>query len=316
MNFKTFLNFTRIQTLPVALLSPLAGMMFSLWYFRSFHLIQTILFVIGLIAINLFVSAWNNLMDYYKAKDPEYKARENIISNRNIPPKLALMTCLFLLFIDIIVGIIVLFLTNLAILPVGGLCFLVAIFYTFGPFAFSRFPLGEILAGLCEGFFGFFLAVYINSYDQNYFSIHFEGLKMNWVWDFSALLPIVLVGLICFFQNFNVMLSDNICDLEQDIKNERFTLPYYLGIPFSLIVYRVMYLIPLVCLFLSLYFKTLPLSSLLMLFILPLLFSNMKHFLAKQVKSETFHYQIDNLILYNGSLAASLLLGILIRGFH
>ncbi len=28
----------------------------------------------------------------------------------------------------------------------------------------------------------------------------------------------------CFVQNFNIMFSDNICDLEQDIRNERYTL--------------------------------------------------------------------------------------------
>lgn len=313
MNIKTFLNFTRIQTLPVALLSPLAGIMFSIWYFKSFHLVQTILFIIGLAAINLFVSGWNNLMDYYKALDPEYKARENIISNRNIDPKLALKVCLILLGIDVVVGLVVLFMTNLAILPVGGICFLVAIFYTFGPFAFSRFPLGEVLAGLCEGFFGFFLAVYINSYQKGYFFIEFDGWKMNWTWDLSVLIPIVLVGAMCFFQNFNVMLSDNICDLEQDIRNQRFTLPYYLKVPLSLLLYKLMYLIPAICVLLAIIFRVLPWSSLLMFLIAPLLLSNMRKFLAKQIKSEAFHYQINNLILYNGSLAVTILLGILIR---
>lgn len=316
MNLKTFLNFTRIQTLPVALLSPFAGIMFSLWYFKSFHLLATLLFLVGLAAINLFVSAWNNLMDYYKALDPEYKTRENIISNRNINPKLAFTICIILLGIDIVVGIIALFLTNLAILPIGGLCFLVAIFYTFGPFAFSRFPLGEILAGLCEGFFGFFLAVYINSFDKGYFFISFYGWVMNWRCDLGILIPIAIVGMMCFFQNFNVMLSDNICDLEQDIRNGRYTLPFYLTVPWSLKLYTVMYIFPGLCILIAFAFGILPLSSALMVLIIPFIYRNMKKFLAKQVKSETFHYQIENLILYNGSLALSLLIGILIRAWH
>ena len=132
MNVKTFLNFTRIQTLPVALLSPLAGIMFSLWYFHSFHLLPTLLFDRSC-CHQSFVSAWNNLMDYHKALDPEYKTQQNIISNRNINPKLALKICLLFLFIDIVVGLAVMLITNLAILPVGGLCFIVAIFYTYGP---------------------------------------------------------------------------------------------------------------------------------------------------------------------------------------
>ena len=85
MTFKTFLNFTRIQTLPAALLSPIAGVIFALYTFGSFHFLPTLLFFIGLIAINLFVSAWNNLMDYKKALDPDYKTHENILSTRNMP---------------------------------------------------------------------------------------------------------------------------------------------------------------------------------------------------------------------------------------
>lgn len=313
MTLKTFFNFTRIQTLPAVLLSPIAGCLFAFWYFGSFHFWPTLLFFIGLASINLFVSAWNNLMDYQKALDPEYK-KWNIIVAKSINPKLALNICLALLAIDVVVGLIVLFLTNLAILPIGGLCFLIAIFYTYGPFAFSRFPLGEILAGLCEGFFGLFLAVYINSYDKGYFFINFDrNWFMTWTWDFKILLPILLVGLMCFVQNFNIMFSDNICDLEQDIRNERYTLPYYLKIPLSLKVFTGLYLFAGLCILIAIALGILPIWSLLMSIIALKVIPNIKKFRAKQSKSETFHLQIDNLMLFNASLALTLLLGIIFK---
>jgi len=313
MTLKTFFNFTRIQTLPAALLSPIAGCLFAFWYFGSFHFWPTLLFFIGLASINLFVSAWNNLMDYQKALDPEYK-KWNIIVAKSINPKLALNICLALLAIDVVVGLFVLFLTNLAILPIGGLCFLIAIFYTYGPFAFSRFPLGEILAGLCEGFFGFFLAVYINSYDKGYFFINFDrNWFMTWTWDFKILLPILLVGLMCFVQNFNIMFSDNICDLEQDIRNERYTLPYYLKLPLSLKVFTGLYLFAGLCILLAIALGILPIWSLLMSVIALKVIPNIKKFRAKQSKSENFHLQIDNLMLFNASIALTLLLGIIFK---
>ncbi|KSU19543.1 putative prenyltransferase contains 14-dihydroxy-2-naphthoate octaprenyltransferase domain [Lactococcus lactis subsp. lactis] len=313
MTLKTFFNFTRIQTLPAALLSPIAGCLFAFWYFGSFHFWPTLLFFIGLASINLFVSAWNNLMDYQKALDPEYKKWNTIVA-KSINPKLALNICLALLAIDVVVGLIVLSLTNLAILPIGGLCFLIAIFYTYGPFAFSRFPLGEILAGLCEGFFGFFLAVYINSYDKGYFFINFDrNWFMTWTWDFKILLPILLVGLMCFVQNFNIMFSDNICDLEQDIRNERYTLPYYLKIPLSLKVFTGLYLFAGLCILIAIALGILPIWSLLMSVIALKVIPNIKKFRAKQSKSETFHLQIDNLMLFNASLALTLLLGIIFK---
>lgn len=313
MTLKTFFNFTRIQTLPAALLSPIAGCLFALWYFKSFHFWPTLFFFIGLASINLFVSAWNNLMDYQKALDPEYK-KWNIIVAKSINPKLALKICLSFLVVDVIVGLVVLFMTNLAVLPIGGLCFLIAIFYTYGPFALSRFPLGELLAGLCEGFFGFFLAVYLNSYDKGYFFISFDkNWLMTWTWDFKILLPILLVGLMCFVQNFNIMFSDNICDLDQDIRNERYTLPYYLKIPLSLKIFTGLYLFAGLCILLAICLKILPIWSLLMIIISVRVIPNIPKFRAKQSKSETFHLQINNLMLFNASLAITLLLGIIFR---
>lgn len=313
MNFKTFLNFTRIQTLPVALLSPIAGLLFSLYYFQSFHLLPTVFFFIGLIAINLFVSAWNNLMDYQKALDPEYKTQENILSNRHINPALALRICLILLTIDVIVGIIVVLTTNLAILPIGGLCFLVAIFYTYSPFAFSRWPLGEIFAGLCEGFFGFFLAFYINSFDKNYFVIHFHNAIMTWTIDWKVIGSVMLIALMCFCVTFNVMLSDNICDLEQDIRNGRKTLPYFLTVPRALKLFVGIYVFATLCVLLAVLFNILPLWSLLMLAFSPFVIRNIKKFLAIQIKSQTFVLQIHNLVIYNGALAFTILIDLLLK---
>ncbi|MDR0299689.1 MAG: UbiA family prenyltransferase [Streptococcaceae bacterium] len=312
MTFKTFLNFTRIQTLPAALLSPIAGVMFALYRFGSFHWLQTLLFFIGLCAINLFVSAWNNLMDYKKALDPDYKSW-NIIAHEKISLRLAWTVCLGLLLLDLVIGIAVIFLTNLAILPVGGVAFLIAVFYTYGPFAFSRFPLGELLAGLCEGAIGFFMGIYINSFDAHYFFIQFNGWNMTWTWNLAVLIPIVLVAIMPFCMNFNIMLSDNICDLEQDQRNLRYTLVYYLKVPLALKLYTWIYMLASLAILLAIVFQVLPVWSLLILLIAPFVLKNMKKFLKLQKKSETFILQVRNLMLFNAALALTLVLGVLFK---
>ncbi|HEY0222097.1 MAG TPA: UbiA family prenyltransferase [Lactovum miscens] len=312
MTLKTFLNFTRIQTLPAALLSPIAGVMYAIYTFKTFHWLPTLLFFIGLIFINLFVSALNNLMDFQKAIDAEYK-KWNIIEHDKIPLKLAWGICLGLLFLDLIVGVVVTFITNLAILPVGGVALVIAVFYTYGPFAFSRFPLGELLAGLCEGAIGFFMGIYVNSYDAKYFFIKFDGWKMDWTWNLSFLIPIVIVAFMCFCMNFNIMLSDNICDLEQDVHNQRYTLAYYLKIPLSLLLYRLVYILATLSVIVAIVFGILPFWSLFMFAISPFVIHNINKFLATQKKSETFILQVNNLILYNGALAITILIGILLK---
>lgn len=310
MTFKTFLNFTRIQTLPAALLSAIAGVFFALYYFKSFHLLPTVLFFIGLVAINLFVSAWNNLMDYQKALDPEYKTKENILSTRHIAPSLALKICLALLAIDIVVGIGVVLTTNLAILPVGALCFIIAIFYTFGPFAFSRFPLGEVLAGFAEGICGFFFGIYVNAFHQDFFTIHFDKWLLTFDMDFAVLMPIALVGIMCFCMNFNIMLADNICDLTQDEKNGRLTLPHFIGIPTALKLFVSMYLVASFAILLAIMTGVLPQTVWLMILIAPLIIRNVKKFLKKQDKRETFILSVHNLMIFNGALAVTVGLGL------
>ncbi|MCH4169035.1 MAG: UbiA family prenyltransferase [Streptococcaceae bacterium] len=313
MTVKTFFNFVQLRTLPVGLMPILLGLLFSKYYFNQFDSLRSILLIIGLISINFFVSAWNNLMDYKKAVDIDYREKQNILSTRKIPEKLAWQICLILLGIDIIIGIILTFMTNLMLLPIGGICFIVAIFYTYGPFAFSRFPLGEVLACLAEGLGSFFIAVYVNSYQFNYFNVTFDGFKFNIIGDLKILLSLILVGLFCGLMNFNVMLADNISDLNQDIKNERFTLPSYLGIPRSLNLFKFIYLLALLFAVFAIIFQILPISALILVIALPLIYQNIKRFIKKQSKRETFKYSIQNLQLFEGAVILGLIIDLLIK---
>jgi 1,4-dihydroxy-2-naphthoate octaprenyltransferase len=74
-----------------------------------------------------------------------------------------------------------------------------------------------------------------------------------------------------------------------------------------------MYVTAAICIGLAILLGILPIWSLLMTLSLIIVIPNMKKFHAKQVKSETFHLQIDNHFLFNGSLAITLLIGILLK---
>ncbi|MDR1568221.1 MAG: UbiA family prenyltransferase [Streptococcaceae bacterium] len=313
MTVKTFLNFVRVQTLPAALLPAVIALFFSAYYFKQFDLLRSVLIIIGLVSINFFVSAWNNLMDYKKAKDQAYKEKENILSTRRIPERLALRICLILLGIDIFVGLILTLITNWILLPIGAICLIVAVFYTYGPFAFSRFPLGEVLACLAEGLGSFFIAVYVNSYDLKYLYLDFQHLDFTLIGDLKIIFSLILVGMFCGLLNFNVMLADNISDLIQDIKNERYTLPSYLGVPRSLKLFKFIYLLATALLLTSIVFKILPLTTLITLIFLPLIYQNTARFVKKQSKAETFKYSIQNLKLFEAAVILALVMNYLLQ---
>ena len=114
-------------------------------------------------------------MDYKKAHSDEYRKTENIIGQANIPLGLAKNTILTMLLIAMGLGIWLVFRTDLLVLFIGILCFIIGVFYTYGPVPISRTPFGEIFSGVTMGFGILFLTVYVNAYDQGIANLFVNG---------------------------------------------------------------------------------------------------------------------------------------------
>jgi 1,4-dihydroxy-2-naphthoate octaprenyltransferase len=95
------------------------------------------------------------------------------------------------------------------------------------------------------------------------------------------------------------MLANNICDVEEDILNKRFTLPYYIGKPRALNIFKLLYYIGYVDLILLVVLKMLPLASLIMLLTFIVVNRNIKMFEDKPIKSENFILSVKNFVLMN-----------------
>jgi len=79
------------------------------------------------------------------------------------------------------------------------------------------------------GFIIVFLSTYIHVNDQEIVRLVFEksylGIKINII-EVSYL---ILISIPTMIGIANIMLANNICDIEDDIENSRFTLPVYIG---------------------------------------------------------------------------------------
>ena len=128
------------------------------------------------------------------------------------------MTIFTLLTIATGLGLYLVTLTDLLVLLVGVVCFVIGILYTFGTIPISRMPLGELFSGPTMGFGILFLAVYVNAYDQGIANLTLDNSLIVFRADLSLLLEILLFSLPCVFTISNIMLANNICDLEDDIK--------------------------------------------------------------------------------------------------
>ena len=117
----------------------------------------------------------------------------------------------------------------------------------------------------------------------------------------------------CMFTIANLMLANNICDVEDDIKNHRFTLPFYLGKKYSLWLYNGLYAGSFVAILICVFLHLLPAIALISLIAILPVYKHIRIFNQIQVKSKTFSLAVKNLIIVNGFLVVSLAMSFIIR---
>lgn len=312
MSLKTFFILVEIKTKIASLFPFLIGTLYVYYRYDTFRPMNTLIFFFSMLIFDLTTTAINNYMDYKKASTDEYRKTVNIIGRANIPEKLVVTTILTMLTIATSLGIWLVFRTDLLVLLIGMVCFGIGIFYTFGPIPLSRMPLGEIFSGLTMGFGILFLTVYINAFDQGIANILWEGSAIQIYVDIIKLLEILLVSVPCIFTIANIMLANNICDLEDDIKNNRFTLTYYIGKKNSVLLFNILYILSFVAIVIAVLLKLLPTIMLLTLATIIPVYKQLAIFNNKQVKSETFDVSLKNFIIVNGSFFITLALSVIL----
>lgn len=179
-------------------------------------------------AFDLAITAINNYMDYLKAHSEKYKYEENLIGRENLSEKQIQRLIFGLVGFSAIVGLILVVQTGWMLLPMGAACFFVGVFYTYGPIPLSRMPLGEIFSGVTEGLGIFAITIYLNTYDLRLFYMELSVQRFAITGNTMAVLAVIWAALPLMLTIANIMLANNLSDLEQDIENHRYTLPFIL----------------------------------------------------------------------------------------
>lgn len=216
-----------------------------------------------------------------------------------------------LLGISIFFGLWLVILTDIVVLITGALCFLIGIVYTFGPIPISRQPWGEFFSGVLYGFFIPFLILYINMPGETFLNLGLEWEKISLE---LKVLPLIYLGLLAIVPvctTSNIMLANNICDLERDIKVKRYTLPYYLGEK-ALYLFAGLYYISYASIIVMIIMGMIsPIAFLLLVTIIPVQ-KNIKIFFKEQNKESTFNVAIKNYLwIMNSSVLCFILTGII-----
>lgn len=311
MTRESFFDLVEIRTKLASLFPFLIAVLFTNTYFHSFHWGKTLFFFFGMLAFDMATTAINNYMDFRKAHSEEYKYQENVIGKEQLSERTVVRIIFGLIGFSAIVGITLAIQTGWLLLLMGCACCFIGVFYTFGPIPLSRMPLGEVFSGVTMGLGIFAITIYLNTYDKKLFFMELDLKHFAITGSTTAALAVVWASIPLIATIANIMLANNLCDLEQDIENHRYTLPFYLGkknavILFNLLMYS-SYAAIVIGLIAGIYRWPILLTFLSLIKVFP----QTKAFTAEQIKRKTFVMSIKNLVAFNSSYALGLFITLL-----
>lgn len=319
MNVKTFFKLVEIQTKVASVIPFLFGTLYAYYHFHEFHLLPFSLMLVSLLAFDMCTTAINNYMDYKKAVKTSGYGYEshNAIVHDKLSERSVIAAILGLLLIASITGVILVLNSDILVLALGGISFLVGILYSFGPVPISRMPLGELFSGGFMGFLLLFITIFIQAGSGQLVALDLSEL---WEGMLSLRINFIEIIAICFVSApmvagiANIMLANNICDMDDDLENRRYTLPQYIGKRNSLLLFRWLYYVSYVDM-IALALLGVPLYLLLIIAVTVVpLNRNLRAFDRQQVKAVTFSLSVKTFLLLSAARLVVLVLAILIRG--
>lgn len=315
MTIKSFLKYVEIQTKVASVIPFTLGSVFVLYRYGSFNALNFIIMFISLITFDMTTTAINNYIDFKKAYKKEGYGYEfhNAIVRDGIKEKTAAAIIYVLLSIAVIFGVLLTIRTSVVVLLIGALSFAVGIFYTFGPLPISRMPLGEAFSGFFMGFIIMFLAIFIHVENKTLVFLTYMNSVLSFNVNIKEVFYLFLLSVPAVGGIANIMLANNICDLEDDIANKRFTLPYYIGKKNALKLFAALYYIGFIDIIILVLLKIDPIWSLLALITFILVFKNIKIFQANPSKRETFVLAVKNLVIMNAVHILTIILGLITK---
>lgn len=300
MSLKVFLELVEFKAKTASVLPFLIGICYSWYHFQSIHLGFVIIFFVAMFLFNMAVDILDNYNDYHHATAVhDYKEKTNIIGREQLSLRFVFWLMVGMIVISATMGILLSAVVGWPLFWMGLFCYFVGIFYSSGPKPLSSMPVGEFFSGFTMGFMITLICVYLNAYQAFY-------------WNFSQILSIFIIALPNTLWIANLMLANNTCDLEEDEKNKRYTLPHYLGKKQSLVLFVGHNVFAFVAISLAVLLGLAPYTVLLTFAIVPFVWKQTGMYLRKQVKKETFVCAVRILAMGSFVQVITYVLGIII----
>ena len=317
MKIKAFLKLVEIQTKVASVIPFVTALLYVLYSTKQINALNMLIMFFSMIIFDMTVTALNNYGDYKRAVKKHgynYEVHNSIVQYKlkNSTVK-AVIVVMFLL--SAALGILLVYRTNIITLLLGAACFAIGFLYSFGPLPISHTPFGEIFSGLTMGIGIPFITYYANVFDKNVLNVSFATPTLTIAFDVYQIVGILLISLPCVFGIANIMLGNNICDIEDDLQNKRYTLPVIIGKSKALTLLKLLYALAYAAIVAAVALGFLPLYSLLALLTVIPLFKNIQRFAANATKKDTFGLIVASFVQLCVSLIITIGLGILDASF-
>lgn len=252
--------------------------------YQTLDVRDTALFFLSMLCFEFLVTGLNNYQDTKKDGKP-----------LPLPREVAKRLLLVLFALAMAAGLVLGAFTGPVVLVCGALCFAVGVAYSFGPYPLSHLPLGEALSGLFEGLGIPFLVVTINA-PNALLGWTLRAGTLTLTFRLPDLLRLGLLCVPCMLCIAGIMLANNICDAEDDLRVGRRTLPSFLGRKNSLLLFSFLYYVAFAAVLLAALLRVIPPYAALALAALIPVQRNLAAFGRVQSKARTFPLSVHNFL--------------------
>lgn len=317
MTISSFLKLVEIQTKVASMIPFFLGTFYALYRFERFSVTNFVLMLLSLLTFDMTTTALNNYVDYKKALKTHGYGYEshNAIVRYKLKEGTVIAAIIIMLVTAVIAGVFLFLNTGFVVLALGAISFGIGILYSFGPVPISRTPLGELFSGVTMGLIITFLAAYIHATQLGILDINMVGSLLSINMNAVEVIYLVLVSIPAIVGIANIMLANNICDIEDDIENRRYTLPIYIGKAAALKFFAWLYYIGFAAIIAAVILGAIPVFSLLALIAILPINKHIKLFNKIQTKKDTFVLAVKNFVLMNTALLLTIVFGTVLKGF-
>lgn len=274
MTVKNFFQLAQMQTTITTVLTSFFGAVYAWYNYGIFNPFLTLLALLLVLFFLMAVNIRDNYVDYEVASKKGARSADRMVIGRE-SLKLKEVRAAYTI-LGVLSALIILFLTvqtTIFLFFAAVISFAIGVLYTAGPLPISSTPTGEIFTGITMGFGVFFATFYVNTFQV----LTFSG---------SAIIEVLMVSTPTTICAINIVLANNICDLEEDVEDNRYTLPYYIDISKASLLFALLYYVAYLSVVLSVVLDILPLTTILSLLSFPFIQKNINSFMNDSDKNK------------------------------